>query len=451
MLASPSRVSFVRLNSSLLHVALTYTCLKTAMELDSPSSVVNPPDYRPSSADNGDERYQILSNLRVDLLRRYASTFCTLPGEVKTDKALLIRWILARAPDDITRHLLNAGLTRKRIREDQSIDRARKKRVYVSARRQEARDLHHANHQLQFSYDTSKFLELPTETEIHECYNRFYQATSNSALSSAICGVCARSGLSVEDGMVALPISSIPNRHRLKPFKPHPAHELYDGILIEHAALRVSDNCTTMMVCKHCLQELKQTNSDLPPSRSLSNNLWIGPIPQVLNRLSLPEQLLIAQVYPRVFVFKLFPRRIKVSRIDDTNQTFQRAMRGNVCSYELDAPGIAEMVKGNLMPRPPAILASVIQVTLFGLKKLPENWMHHLFRVRRTYLLEALVWLKEHNPTFYGHIDICPKRLSSLPIDGVPDEILSISRHTDDMDVIERGCDSYIPGDGVRK
>jgi hypothetical protein len=149
--------------------------------------------------------------------------------------------------------------------------------------------------------------------------------------------------------------------------------------------------------------------------------------------------------YPWVFVFRLFPRRIKVTRFDNTNPTFQRAMRGNVSSYELDAPGIADMVKGNLMPRPPAILVSVIQVTLFGQQKLPQNWMRRLFRVRRNYLWKALVWLKEHNSRFYGDIRIYSRRLSSLPLDGVPEEILSISRHSDDMRVVERGNDSHIP------
>jgi hypothetical protein len=425
--------------------------LRTAMVLASPSSVVNEPEFHPTTQDDRGGNYRILANLRVDLLRRYASSFFTVPHAIKSDKDKLIRWILERAPDDVTQQLVSAGLTRKRLREDKSVDRARKQRVYQTTLRQEARDLNRANHQFIFNSDSSSFLDLPTEAEVYERYRDFFRATSNTALAFAICGVCARSGLVAEEGMVTLPIHLIPNRHRLRPSKPHPDHDLLDGILVERDAIQVSENCTTIQICKHCLNELKNSELDLPPSRSLSNNLWIGPIPHVLKRLSLPEQLLVALVYPRVFVFKLFPRRIKVNRFDNTNQTFQRAMRGNVCSYELDAPGIANMVEGNLMPRPPAILASVIQVTLFGLQKLPENWMRHIFRVRRDYLREALVWLKEHNPKFYGDIEICPRRLSSLPVDGVPDEILSISRQSDDLNLVERGCDSYIPGEDIRQ
>ena len=109
-----------------------------------------------------------------------------------------------------------------------------------------------------------------------------------------------------------------------------------------------------------------------------------------------------------------------------------------MCSY---APGIVDMVKGNLMPRP----------TLFGLRKLPDKWMHHLFRVRGEYPWEALVWLKENNPMFYGDTEIYPRRLSSLPVDGVLEEILSMSRHSDDMYLVERGNDPYIPGEGVHE
>ncbi|KAF8316740.1 hypothetical protein F5887DRAFT_895324 [Amanita rubescens] len=50
------------------------------------------------------------------------------------------------------------------------------------------------------------------------------------------------------------------------------------------------------------------------------------------------------------------------------------------------------MIQGNLMPRRPSVLASVIQITLFGQRHLPENWMHNLFRIQCHYIWEALVW-----------------------------------------------------------
>jgi hypothetical protein len=85
----------------------------------------------------------------------------------------------------------------------------------------------------------------------------------------------------------------------------------------------------------------------------------------------------IAQIYPRVFVFKLFPKQLHGA----PEATLQRAMRGTVSSYEMDVPGIAAMTEGKLMPRPVAILASVISVTLIGHRTPQKQWLHNTFRV----------------------------------------------------------------------
>lgn len=62
-----------------------------------------------------------------------------------------------------------------------------------------------------------------------------------------------------------------------------------------------------VQVCGSCQTELAKERS-LPPKFSLANNLWIGRIPWELKKPTPPEQLLIAHVYPRVFVFKLYPK-----------------------------------------------------------------------------------------------------------------------------------------------
>ncbi|KAF8343225.1 hypothetical protein F5887DRAFT_341963 [Amanita rubescens] len=184
----------------------------------------------------------------------------------------------------------------------------------------------------------------------------------------------------------------IPNRRRLVPSVPHPAHRLFYDLLLEPSATQMRPEGFFVQSCRHCVGDLKLGDCNLPLRRSLANNLWIGVVPDVLKRLSLPEQLLVALVYPRVFVFKLFSRRLNNRYLGGDNPTLQRAMRGNVCSYDLDTPGIADMIQGNLMPRRPSVLASVIQITLFGQRHLPENWMHNLFRIQCHYIWEALVW-----------------------------------------------------------
>ncbi|KAF8836903.1 hypothetical protein BDN67DRAFT_868948, partial [Paxillus ammoniavirescens] len=130
------------------------------------------------------------------------------------------------------------------------------------------------------------------------------------------------------------------------------------------------------------------------PHHSLANNLWIGQVPWQLQVLTFPEQLLIAHLYPRVYVFKLFPK--KVGGVWDASG-LQRAMCGNVSSYELNMNAIASMVSGKLMPCPPALLASLISVTFIGLGELPKSWIKSMLWVRRQVIFEALHWLKANN------------------------------------------------------
>ncbi|KAI6009202.1 hypothetical protein BKA83DRAFT_4070794 [Pisolithus microcarpus] len=69
----------------------------------------------------------------------------------------------------------------------------------------------------------------------------------------------------------------------------------------------MQDNSCLVTICAGCLVELKQKVAS-PPRHSLANNMWIGEIPWVLKVLTFPEQLLVVLAYPRVYVFKLFPK-----------------------------------------------------------------------------------------------------------------------------------------------
>lgn len=84
---------------------------------------------------------------------------------------------------------------------------------------------------------------------------------------------------------------------------------------------------------------------------------------------------------------------------------------------------ISAMVNGQLMPRPPTILVSLISITFVGMGNLPKNWLRSTFRVRCHAVHDALQWLKLHNPKYYGQIEISPERLDNLPQDDVLVEI----------------------------
>jgi len=106
-----------------------------------------------------------------------------------------------------------------------------------------------------------------------------------------------------------------------------------------------------------------------PPRYSLANGLWIGEIPWELQRLTFPEQMLIALLYPRVYVFKLFTKSIH----QPGYSALQRGMRGTVSTYKLDTDAIASMVQGNLMPRFTAMLSEIISITFIGTGKASES------------------------------------------------------------------------------
>ncbi|KIN94543.1 hypothetical protein M404DRAFT_90965, partial [Pisolithus tinctorius Marx 270] len=275
-------------------------------------------------------------------------------------------------------------------------------------------------------YDAGQYLQLPTQDEVKQCYAKFYQATSNLALATGTCAICARERSVVVDGLKVVKLTDLPNTPRLKPHRAHTEHFLIEGMLLEPCGVH------------------RDLGSTAPPRFSLANHLWIGPTPWVLEVLTFPEQLLIALLYPRVYVFKLFPKRSGGVR---DFSVLQSAMRGNVTTYELDMDGIASMVSGDLMPRPSMILASLITVTYIGPGKLPEGWLHSTFRVRRDAVRDALLWLKKNNTKYYGDIQISSQRLDALPTDDVPLEISSVLRQSEDVHIVDEEGEGYVPMD----
>ncbi|KAM6490374.1 hypothetical protein JOM56_014138, partial [Amanita muscaria] len=199
---------------------------------------------------------------------------------------------------------------------------------------------------------------------------------------------------------------------------------------------------TRVQVCSVCLAELVSSSGEAPPRFALANNLWLGQIPWQLQSLTFPEQMLIALLYPRVFVFKLFPKQINSrSNVD----TLQRGLRGNVSTYDLDVEGASSMLHGHLMPRPISVLPSVISITFIGRGELSRRWLKPIFRVRRYFVAGALQWLKENNPKYYGNIEIDPERMCLLPQDDVPEELLGSVRQTTDTGLIDQESAGYVP------
>ena len=214
---------------------------------------------------------------------------------------------------------------------------------------------------------------------------------------------------------------------------------MYDRCLLDLAGVVVKQG---RWAVDDCYWDLRKSTSQ-PPRYALANNLWVGPIPWELQCLMFLEQLLISWVFPRVFIFKLFPKAVGQYPADQ----LQRGMRGNVVSYEQDMEGIAAMIEGRLMPWSLRILASVLSITFIGVGRLPQNWLHSTFHVRREVVRAALKWLQTNNPKYYGDIVLDESRLNALLDDGVLQEVMGIIWQSTETLVVDEEQAGFIVGE----
>ncbi|VDC07039.1 unnamed protein product [Peniophora sp. CBMAI 1063] len=284
------------------------------------------------------------------------------------------------------------------------------------------------------------FLRAPSSDVIRTRLQAFYDATNNASLMLKTCAVCARERLQTEAVTRTVKLSELPNRHRLRPAKAHPDHNLIDGCLLLHSACSgTQGKDIDVTVCAECYNALTRAY-DKPPRLSLANGLWLGDVPFELRGLTLSEQLLIARVYPRVFIVKLRPK----GRSSGEEELMQNGIRGTVTSYAMPTERIAEMTTGNLMPKRPAVLASLISIAYIGSGPLPKAWLAKGFRVRRPYVARALRWLIGNN-RHWERVRLDEAALAALPEDDVPDEVLAIVRQEQDERMAEGEGASYVP------
>ncbi|KAJ3559079.1 hypothetical protein NM688_g560 [Phlebia brevispora] len=390
-----------------------------------------------------------LSKLKITDILGLVRDRLIVPGAQRRPKERLVTWVLEQA-DENTRALLAEAVARHRENEAVRTRMRKRKRQQEVIQRRQSRRLDDDTRDVASDFDAQRYLDLPTWNEKLHCYEDFIQATSNNALRHATCAVCGLELNVAENGVEVMALRDVPNKERLRPVHPHPAHNLYGGIILEPEGIVSGAGAEVAInICNPCLTDLAMNKSG-PPRLSLANDLWIGSVPWQLRALSLAEQQLIALLYPRIYVFKIFPKDRSTRELDmdgdeeTKTSTLQRAMAGSVCTYELDARNVADMLEGKLMPRRLNVLSSVIAVTFVGRGRLPKAWLMRLFHVRREVVRAALLWLKANNPKYYGDIEISEEILSTLPEDDVPEEISSLVRQSTDMDLIDEGAAPYV-------
>ena len=379
-----------------------------------------------------------ISRLDVQTILAATKGRLVVPFHFRRIKSRLTQFVSENLTPELSDILL-ASLAERDSRQAKLSSQAKRKRqdVQTPSRKTARVDTNYLEH------NPDRFLEPPSDETIKNCYRQFYDATSNSALRLSVCAVCGRERDHHPDKVTTLDLNDIPSPSRLAPSVPHDQQTLFNGMLLEPQGVSVLNGQSMVDICGECLADL-QKDAPLPPRLSLANGLWIGPVPLELSSLTFSEQLLIAHLYPRVYVFKLFPKSGGGSAAE-----LQRGMRGNVSTYELNVSAAAKMVEGSLMPRQPEVLASLIAITYIGVGSLPRKWLRSMFRVRRFHVARALEWLRINNPTYYGDITISPTRLSDLPEDDVPDEILSVVRHSTDVGLIDQENGGYVRTDDI--
>ncbi|KAF9524533.1 hypothetical protein CPB83DRAFT_605493 [Crepidotus variabilis] len=104
------------------------------------------------------------------------------------------------------------------------------------------------------------------------------------------------------------------------------------------------------------------------------------------------------------------------------------------------------MVDGLLMPPHSSVLAATIGITFVTPHKVVNRDLQGLFRVKRERVRDALKWLQANNQ-LYSDIIISEDRLSELPEDDVPTEIVSTTRVSADVEAVLREEEGYVPLD----
>ena len=289
----------------------------------------------------------------------------------------------------------------------------------------------------------ANFFETVSEKCRRERIAKFIDATGNDATAMATCASCAGNFFVRE--IYEMKVSDLKMKNALAPSIPHPAQKLTDGMLLHMTTSSHhfdADGVEFVNLCDSCMLDLKRNKT---PKLSLANGMWIGDIPLELKVLTLPERILVARHFPAAYIVKLYPKK-KGARNWSSPSGLHSALRGNVSTYRLNTEQIAHLASSYIMPPSSTILAATIGVTFVGPRNLPQRTLPGFLRVNRNRVRAALEWLKENNP-LYANISISADRLDALPADGIPEEILSVAKFSDDTKLLEEERNGYVPSD----
>lgn len=171
-------------------------------------------------------------------------------------------------------------------------------------------------------------------------------------------------------------------------------------------------------VCNGCRADLR--NSKVP-RLALANNLWLGPVPHVLKRLTFVEKILIARVRHTCAFVKV--------------ASGMRKMKANIIAFESPIQKIY-----NILPPPREDLDEVLAILFTGpCKPTTEDFARTPFLVRRNAVVEALEWLRL-NHSDYADIQISHENAMQYEEDMPP---VSVEYRKNDTNKVPEGTSVF--------
>ncbi|KAG9088110.1 hypothetical protein FS749_002407 [Ceratobasidium sp. UAMH 11750] len=375
----------------------------------------DPPDHEPTRA---------ISTLTKDrILQILVAHGVYIPNANNKTKAQLLD-LIKSTPVDCQVALIEAAEAKLVAQQLARTDHQKRKVASEAARRLDKRqkNQHTPDHPA-----GQRFLVIPAEEVVRRCHKAFLDATSNTALKSEVCICCARRLFASAGRTMAL--DAVPNSSHLKPSVPHDKHVLTMDMLLETEFIRMVNGKQHGWFCDSCTRALVQNR--LPPL-ALANRMWIGPVPDQLSELTVPERSLISIYHPRCYVYKLHPHNLWTHGGADTH--LQTGLAGNVTTYALNLPEVVKMISGKLLPRPLAILSATIVITMIGPGNIPPNWLlgHFKFAVQQFMQLSCVS--------------------NALPLVAeVPLDILATMRHDPDLNTAQHEAESYLHNENIQQ
>jgi len=170
------------------------------------------------------------------------------------------------------------------------------------------------------------------------------------------------------------------------------------------------DGALFLSLCFPCRSALSRRKL---PRFALANLNVIGAIPPELQSLTLVEELIVSRCRAKLCIVKLQDHN------DDVDlPTVQRGMKGHIIVFPQHPENLPDV-----MPAPISDIISPICILFCGSSVPTPQWLKEKARplvMRREVILNALQWLRAHNP-LYQNVVIDMSRISMLPENDVLD------------------------------